>query len=70
MDGLGHIIKIEDVFNETSATPPEASIRDRYMISENEDYEYVFIRWDSEYNSITQNMVIRGIYEYKKKVGA
>ena len=71
VDGLGHIIKIEDVINETSATPPEPSIRDRYMVSENEEYEYVFIGWDIEdYSSITQNTVIRGIYEYRKKVGA
>ena len=63
-------MEFEDVYNETSATPPEASIRDRYMISENEEYEYVFVGWDAEYSSITQNMVIRGIYEYRKKVGA
>ena len=69
VDGLGHIVKIEDVYNEESATAPDASIRDRYMTSEDPDYEYVFIRWDTEYSSITQNTVIRGIYEYRR-VGA
>lgn len=66
VDGLGHIIKIDDVYNEEAATPPDAELRDKYMISEDENYEYVFIKWDKSYDSVTENMVIRGIYEYRK----
>jgi hypothetical protein len=69
VDGFGNIVKVEDVYNNESATPPDAATRDQYMVSEDENYEYVFVGWDKEYSSITQNTVIRGLYEYRR-VGA
>ncbi len=69
VDGLGNIVKIEDVYDKEAAHAPEAEIRDQYMVSEDPNYEYVFIGWDASYDSITQNTVIRGTYEYRK-VGA
>lgn len=69
VDGLGNIIKIEDVYDKESAIEPDAALRDRYMISKDENYEYVFVGWDIDFTSITQNTVIRAKYEYRK-VGA
>jgi len=69
VDGLGNIISIDNVYDKEAATAPDASIRDKYMISEDPNYEYVFIKWDKSFDCITQNTVIRGIYEYRK-VGA
>ena len=69
VDGLGNIILIDNVYDKEAAIEPEASIRDKYMISEDPNYEYVFIKWDTSFDCITQNTVIRGIYEYRK-VGA
>ena len=69
VDGLGNIISIDNVYDKEAAVEPVASIRDKYMISEDPNYEYVFIRWDKSFDCITQNTVIRGIYEYRK-VGA
>ena len=69
VDGFGNIVKIEDVYNGEAATPPAASVRDRYMTSSDPNYEYVFKEYDQDYSSITHNTVIRAVYEYRK-VGA
>lgn len=69
MDGLGNIVKTEQVQFDHSATPPEASVRDQYMVSPVPGYEYVFTGYDTDYSKITQNTVIHAQYELRK-VGA
>ena len=66
VDGNGTAVKTEEVPNGKAATPPEASERDKYMVSDIEGYEYVFIGYDISYSSITQNTVIRAQYELKR----
>ena len=68
VDGFGNIVMMETVFNGEKATPPSDSVRDQYMISEDPNYEYVFVGYDQEYESISinQNTVIRAIYEYRE----
>ena len=68
-DGFGNIIKIDNVMNGEAAIAPDASIRDKYMVSSDPEYEYVFIGYDTDYSCIEQNTVIRAMYEYRK-VGA
>ena len=69
VDGLGNIVKTEQVQFDEAANPPEAEQRDRYMISTIPGYEYVFIGYDTDYSKITQNTVIHAQYELRK-VGA
>ena len=66
VDGNGTAVKTEEVENGKSATPPEASERDKYMVSPQEGYEYVFIGYDISYSKITQNTVIRAQYELRR----
>ena len=66
VDGNGTAVKTEEVENGKSATPPEVSERDKYMVSPQEGYEYVFIGYDISYSKITQNTVIRAQYELRR----
>ena len=66
VDGFGNIVKIDSVFMNSSATPPDPEIRDRYMISSDENYKYEFVKYDKSYDSITENTVIRAIYKLVK----
>ena len=65
VDGFGNVVMMSVVFNGEAATEPSASVRDQYMISDDPGYEYVFVGWDQEFTSITQNTVIRALYEYR-----
>ena len=65
VDGFGNVVMMSVVFNGEAATEPSASVRDQYMISDDPGYEYVFVGWDQEFSSITQNTVIRALYEYR-----
>lgn len=69
VDGFGNIVMLSSVFNGEEATPPSDSVRDQYMISKDPNYEYVFVGYDQDFSSITQNTVIRAKYEYRR-VGA
>ena len=69
VDGFGNIVKIDTVFMNEAATEPSPEVRDRYMVSTDPNYEYVFVGYDTDFSSITHNTVIRAIYEYRK-VGA
>ena len=66
IDGLGNIIKTDEVLYNTAATEPTPEERDQYMISWDANYYYVFIGWDTDYSVITANTVIRGIYELRR----
>ena len=66
VDGLGNIVKTEEVMNGESATPPEAAIRDQYMTSNVNGFEYVFTQYDTDYACILQNTVIHAQYELRR----
>ena len=69
VDGFGNIVKIDSVFMNEAAVEPSAEVRDRYMVSNDANYKYVFVGYDQDFSSVKKNMVIRAIYEYQK-VGA
>ena len=65
-------MKIESVYNgETTTAPPEASVRDAYMVAPDPGFTYTFVKWvlngedfDYENTPITQPTVIRAVYDY------
>ena len=67
VDGFGNVVMMSTVFNGEAAIEPSADVRDHYMVSEDPEYEYVFIGYDQTFDSITQNTVIRALYEYRRK---
>ena len=66
VDGLGNVVKTEQVQFGHAATPPEASVRDQYMTSPIPGYEYVFTGYDKDYSNIQENTVIRAQYELRR----
>lgn len=66
VDGLGNIVKTENVKFDQAATPPEESVRDQYMVSPIPGFEYVFVGYDTDYSCITQNTVIHAQYELRR----
>ena len=67
MDGMGNIIKTEQVMNNEAATEPTAEERDQYMVSWDPNYRYVFVGYDvTDYSHITANTVIRAMYELRE----
>lgn len=72
VDGLGNIVKIDKVYNDETVVEIDPAVRDRYMISNDPNYEYVFVGYDTDITNLTptQNMTIRAIYEYRQKASA
>ena len=71
VDGFGNIVQIDHVWNDETITEIAADKRDRFMISSDENYEYVFVGYDTDFvdKTPTENMTIRAIYEYRAKAG-
>ena len=67
LDGLGNIIKTEQVFNGESANEPTAEERDQNMISIDTRYYFEFIGYDVDFTVISANTVIRALYEMKMR---
>ena len=69
VDGLGNIVQIDQVYNDQKVVEVSPAVRDKYMISEDPNYEYVFVGYDTDISDLTptQNMTIRAIYEYRQK---
>ena len=66
VDGLGNIIKTENVMDGEDANAPTPEERDRYMESYIPGYTYIFMGYDKEYTNIRQNTVIRAMYELRR----
>ena len=66
MDGLGNIIKTDEVLNNEAASEPTEEERDQYMISWDPNYKYEFVGYDTDYSHITANTVIRAMYELRR----
>lgn len=70
VDGFGNIVQIDHVYNDQPIVEIDPAIRDKWMVSNDAMYEYVFVGYDVDINVIpTENMVIHAQYEYRK-VGA
>lgn len=63
-DGDGNTMKVETVKEGESATPPSKVPTKK----ETEKYTYVFTGWDSDYSSITQDMIISARFKANIKV--
>ena len=69
VDGLGNIVQIDHVYcdDPTGIVEIDPSIRDRWMVSNDPAYEYVFTGYDVDISvPPTENMVIHAQYEYRK----
>lgn len=66
IDGLGNIVKSEEVPFGEAATPPTPEERDRFMVFNDPNYTYEFLGYDSDYSNITCNTVIRAQYALRR----
>ena len=70
VDGFGNIVQIDQVYNDQHIVEIDPAVRDKWMVSNNANYEYVFVGYDVDITQDpTENMVIHALYEYRK-VGA